>query len=106
MELESSLVASQNALVVNPPQRDPQQESLARQQEQQRRTTELPRTQVVVRQNAAAFEQAEQFQRDQTINYDQPTNRRARTAINAYNSLEREQRREEIRSLLGVDTFA
>lgn len=106
MELESGLVASQNALVVNPPQRDPQQETLARQQEQQRQDTQLPRTQVVVRQSAEAFAQAEQFQRQQNVTYDQQLSRRGRNAINEYNSLEREQRREEIRSILGVDTFA
>ncbi|GEA13434.1 hypothetical protein [Alteromonas sp. KUL49] len=105
MELESGLVAAQNALVVNPPVREPQREEVNRQQEQNRQTTEYPRTQVVVRQSAEAFEQADQFQRQNNVSYDQQSNFKARRALDAYASLEREERREELQQILGVDTY-
>lgn len=105
MELESGLVAAQNALVVNPPLREPQREEISRQQEQSRQVTEYPRTQVVVRQSAEAFEQADLFQRQNNVTYDQQSNFRARRALEAYTSLERETRREELQQILGVDTY-
>jgi len=107
VELESSLIASQNALAITPNAREPQQEAQARRQEEQRRSaTEFPREQVVVRQgNAEAFNQAERFQNQRQSNYDQP-NSRARNAINAYQSLATEQQRSELNQLLGVDTYA
>lgn len=106
MEIESSLVAAQNGLAITPNQREPQREAENRQQEAQRQTTELPRTQVVVRQaNPEAFEQAERFRQQQQANYEQP-NPRARNAINAYQSLANQQQRSEVQQLLGIDTYA
>lgn len=106
MEIESSLVAAQNALTVNPAPREPQREAEARQEQTQRQSTELPRTQVVVRQGSSeAFEQADRFRQNRETGFDQPSGR-ARNAIAAYQSLETEQRRSEIQELFGVDTFA
>ncbi|WP_156896272.1 hypothetical protein [Aestuariibacter salexigens] len=106
MEIESSLVASQNALVTNPVNRQPEREAEARQQQQQRETTELPRTQVVSRQaSAEAFEQAERFRQRQQTSYDQP-GRQGQQAVNAYQSLAIEQQREQVRTMLGVDVYA
>lgn len=106
MEIESSIIAAQNSLVINPPLREPQREVDARQQQEQRQTTELPQTQVVNnRGGAQAFEQAERFRQQQQTFYDQP-NSRTREALNAYQSLATEQRRSEIQQLVGVDTYA
>lgn len=104
MELESSIVASQNAVVVNPTVREPQKEADVRQQQQQRQVTEFPRTQVVTRQGGAeAFEQAERFRERQSFQ-EQPSSR-SRQAIDAYQSLLREDKRSEIQQLMGVDTY-
>lgn len=104
MELESSIVASQNAVVVNPTVREPQKEADVRQQQQQRQVTEFPRTQVVTRQGGAeAFEQAERFRERQSFQ-EQPSGR-SRQAIDAYQSLLREDKRSEIQQLMGVDTY-
>lgn len=105
MELESSLVAAQNALVVNPSLRDPQQQAEAREQQIQRRNTELPLSQIVVRQNnTEAFAQAERFRQQQQTFSDNSSNR-SRNAINTYQSLSTEQQREDLQRLLGVDTY-
>ncbi|MDM7860286.1 hypothetical protein QTP81_06735 [Alteromonas sp. ASW11-36] len=106
MEIESSIVASQNALIINPAQRQPEREAEARAQQQQRQQTELPVTQTVSRQaNAEAFEQAERFRQQRRSNYDAP-NPQTQAALNTYQSLQTEQRREEIRGLLGIDIYA
>lgn len=105
MELESSLVAAQNALVINPSLREPQQQAEAREQQIQRRNTELPAPQVVVRQNnPEAFAQADRFRQQQQTFSDNPNNR-SRNAINTYQSLATEQQREGLQRLLGVDTY-
>lgn len=107
MEIESSIVASQNALAVNSPQREPQRDAAAQQQVQQRQAaTELPPARVVVRQaNAQAFAEAEQYQQRSGFAYEQPNNK-AKSALDAYQSLQREQKRSELQSLLGVDIYA
>lgn len=105
MELESSLIAAQNALVVNPSLRDPQQRAEAREQQIQRRNTELPSSQVVVRQNnPEAFAQAERF-RQQQQTFNDNANNRSRNAINSYQALAKEQQREDLQRFLGVDTY-
>ncbi|WP_438863545.1 hypothetical protein [Neptunicella sp.] len=104
MEIESSLVASQNALAVNPPVREPQREAQSRQQQEQQKVTQLPASQVVVRQgNAQAFEEADKYRQQKAV-YDQPEPR-ARQAISAYQSLQRDGQRSDIHQSLGVDTY-
>lgn len=106
MEVESSLVAAQNGLMITPPDREPQRQAETQQQQDQRRQTELPREQVVVRQaSPEAAGQADQFRRQQQTSYEQP-DPRARSAINAYQSLAIEQRRSEIQEMFGIDTYA
>ncbi len=105
MEVESSLVAAQNALTITPASREPQKQAEVREQQAQRQTTELPATQVVSRQpSAETFEQAEKFRQDQ--GFQERSNTRAKEAINAYQSLASEQKRQEIQQMLGVDTYA
>lgn len=105
MEIESSLIAAQNALAINPAVREPQKEADTRQQKAERQNTEFPRTQVVVRQGSSqAYREAEKFREQQQSFYDQP-NSRSSAAINAYESLAREQQRSEIQQSLGVDTY-
>ena len=104
VEIESSVVAAQNGISVNPPVREPQRQAEARQQQEQQRQTEFPKTQVVTRQGSAQdFEQADKY-REQRAFYDQP-NTRAKQAISAYQSLQREHLQAEIHQSLGVDTY-
>jgi len=104
LELESSLVASQNAVVVNPSVREPHKEADLRQQQQQRQVTEFPKTQVVTRQGGAeAFDQAEKFRQKQ--DFQEQPGAKGRQAIDAYQSLLREDKRAEISQLMGVDTY-
>ncbi|GAB5379768.1 MAG: hypothetical protein Alis3KO_06590 [Aliiglaciecola sp.] len=105
MEIESSLVAAQNQLTIAPTAPEPQRQAEAREQQNQRRSTELPRQQVVVRQNnPEAFAQAERFRQESQATAEQ-TNPRARQAIDTYQSFATLQQRAEIQSLLGVDTY-
>lgn len=105
MEVESSLVAAQNALTIAPAPREPQKQAETREQQNQRQATELPVAQVVVRQpNAQAYEQAEEFRQQQ--GFQERANSRAQEAINAYQSLASNQQREELQQMLGVDTYA
>lgn len=105
MEIESSLVAAQNQLTFNPTAPDPQRQAVNQEQQNQRRNTELPRQQVVVRQNnPEAFEKAEQFQQRQQSNVE-GVDARSRRAIDTYQSLANDQQRNDIQSLLGIDTF-
>lgn len=106
MEIESSLVAAQNALAVNPSPREPQREANVREQEQQRRDTELPRSQIVARQaTPEAFAKAEKFQQQQQAFYQQ-SSLRARQAVGAYQNLVNAQQRSEIQNMMGIDTYA
>ncbi|GAC13566.1 hypothetical protein [Aliiglaciecola lipolytica] len=105
MEIESSLVLAQNQLTVTPTAREPQKQAETQEQQNQRRDTQLPRQQVVVRQNnPEAFEQAERF-RQQKNNTAQQQDFSSRQAIETYQSLANAQQRSEIQSLLGIDTF-
>lgn len=92
MEIESSIVASQNAIVVNPQVKEPQREVDARQQQEQRQNSELPKLQTVVRSgDNQVFEQAEKFRQKQSSNeqYGEPRDSKAQSAISAYQSLQK-----------------
>ncbi|WP_100642841.1 hypothetical protein [Alteromonas facilis] len=105
MDIESSIVAAQNALVVNPSARQTERAADAREQ-QQRAQTQLPPQQTVVRQaSTEAYEQAEQFRKRNRSGYDAPS-AQAQAALDTYQSLQRESRREEIRGMLGIDLYA
>ncbi len=105
MEIESSLVAAQNQLTINPAPPDSQRQAVNQEQQNQRRNTELPRQQVVVRQNnPEAFAKAEQFQQRRQDNVE-GGDLRSRRAIDTYQSLANEQQRNDIQSLLGIDTY-
>ncbi|WP_100656797.1 hypothetical protein [Alteromonas flava] len=106
MDIESSIVAAQNALVVNTPARQPEREAESRAQQQQRTQTELPAQQTVIRQaSAEAYQRADQYRKDTRAGYDNPP-LPVQSALDAYQSLERESRREEVRGLLGIDLYA
>ena len=106
MELESTLLAVQNGVLANPVYREPQRNAAEQQQvQQQRANTELPPSRVVVRQGSSeAYQQADQYRKQQTF-YDQPEGR-ARHALAAYQSLQLDAKRDEIKQFLGVDTYA
>ena len=110
MDIEASIVAPQNALVVNPSVREPQREVDARQQQEQRQNSELPRQQTVVRSgDAQAYEQAEKYRQKQGQvageTFRERSDAKAEFAISAYQSLQNEARREEIKQMMGVDTY-
>ncbi|WP_088330790.1 hypothetical protein [Lacimicrobium sp. SS2-24] len=103
MEIESSLVASQQGLIVNPAVKETPREANARQQ-QENAATELPRTQTVIRQGSEESQvQADRYRKQQQF-YDQPEPRN-RQAIDAYQSLSRLQAREQIQQTMGIDTY-
>jgi membrane protein involved in colicin uptake len=105
VEIESSLVAVQNQLTFNPTAPDPQRQAATQEQQNQRRNTELPRQQVVSRQNnPEAFKRADQFRQQQQQNT-QSLDLRSRQAIDTYKTLANDQQRNEIQSLLGIDTY-
>lgn len=108
MEIESSVVASQNAIISNPAVREPQREADLRQQQEQRQETELPKNQTVVRSgDNQVFEQAEKFRQKQSSSdqFREPRDNRSQVAVSAYQSLAKEAKREEIQQLMGVDTY-
>ncbi len=103
MEIESSIVAAQNALTVNPALREPQRSGPPRDQTQQRAATEYPPEQVVVRQaKPENYAQADKFREQQ---YEQRGYGRSSQAISAYQSMVNDQKRQEIQQLFGVDTY-
>ncbi len=106
MEIESSLVAAQNALTINPTVREPQRQAEAREQQAKQANTELPRAKVVARQaQPEAFEQADRFRQQQNYT-EQNGASKNQQAINAYTRLSNDQQRQEIQQLFGVDTYA
>ena len=74
------------------------------QNQQQQANTQLPPTQVVIRQgNSEAFKQADDYRNSQTF-YDKPEGK-ARQALAAYQSLQLSGQREELKQSMGVDTY-
>jgi hypothetical protein len=106
LDLEPSILAAQNALVVTPTTVQPERQAAERQQQAEKQDTELPRTQVVLRQNSAeGFEQAEKYrQRRQNANEPQQ-DRLSQNAINLYQSFAIDEQRKELQMLVGVDTY-
>lgn len=105
MEIESSLIAAQNAFTITPAMREPQEQAKAREQQNQRLDTELPRRQIVSRQSSPeAFAQADKFRQQQQYS-NEPYSARNRTAIDAYQSLANAQQRVNIQQMLGIDTY-
>lgn len=104
MEIESSILAQQQGLVVNPAVRGPAREDVAR-KSQDDSPTEYPRSQVVVRQgNEDSRVQADKYRDQHQQFYDQP-NSRGQQAIEAYQSLARNQLKDEIQQSMGIDTY-
>ncbi|GAB3023049.1 hypothetical protein [Bowmanella dokdonensis] len=103
MDIESSLIAAQQGLILNPAAKPPPREVNPRQQSDNA-PTEFPRTQVVARQGSEEVQvQADKYRKQQQF-YDQPESRN-RQAIEAYQSLARSQVREEIHQSMGIDTY-
>ncbi|GAA0356304.1 hypothetical protein GCM10009092_20670 [Bowmanella denitrificans] len=104
MDIESSLIAQQQGLVVNPAVKGPARDQPAR-QPQDNAPTEYPRSQVVARQgNEETQVQADKYRRQQQQFYDQPDSR-GRQAVDAYQSLARLQLKDEIQQSMGIDTY-
>ncbi|AWL12298.1 hypothetical protein HMF8227_01825 [Saliniradius amylolyticus] len=104
MDIQRSVSATHQGLAVNganqkKPSASPVREvAPAAEQEQPKRAEK-------VRQGNAELQfQADRF-RHQSAFYDQPP-RRGQQAIDAYQTLAREEKRAEIQSMMGVDTFA
>lgn len=105
MDIERSHIAAQSSLAVNPAVREAQPSTRQRRaNDTVQSNDQQPPTQVVLRRpDTNAFEQAERF--SQRTGYDQLDSRNA-AALNAYQSLEKEQKRAELQNMLGVDTYA
>lgn len=107
LDLEPSIIAAQNALIVTPTTVQPERQAAERQQQAQKENTELPRTQVVLRQNSAeGFEQAEKYRQQRQQNFNEPQkDRSSQIAINLYQSFAIDEQRKELQMLVGVDTY-
>lgn len=106
MEIESSLVAAQNGLTINPTLREPQSHTQAREQREHRQQTTLPASQVVTRQaQPEAYAQAERF-RQQQLDSEQGNFGKSQQAISAYTRMSNEHQRQQIQQLFGIDTYA
>ncbi|MDF2179836.1 hypothetical protein P2G88_16410 [Aliiglaciecola sp. CAU 1673] len=104
MDIDASIIASQQGLISNPVVKGPQREAPSRQQ-QDDSTTQLPPRQVVVRQGTEESRvQADKYQQEQQRFYEEP-NGKNRAALDAYQSLAKEQLRDEIHQSMGIDTY-
>lgn len=109
MDIEASALLAQRALVTNPAVKQLQQDGQARPQ-QKIDNSEKSETIIVGKvldkvSSEKAYAKAERFSQDQQTFYDQPDGQ-VREALHAYQSLQTEQKREEVRALMGVDIYA
>lgn len=104
------LVPQQNVGLINPSAREPAKGGGPRQQQTTLENNELPTQLTVIRSgDTAAYEQAEKYRDGRgagtnTASFDS-SDGRAALAISAYQNHQNDARREEIRQLMGVDTY-
>ena len=105
MTFESSVVTRPGTLIINPPVNQAPKQSLGQQpaqddasQSRQNYPTEI----VIKRGDSESFAQADKFREQQGSQFagGRPT------GVDAYQSLAVETRREEIKQIMGVDTYA
>lgn len=106
MDIETSAIISQRALVVNPAVK----QATADQARTQKSTDaeEKNSAPISIRRDVdeRIYAQAERFAQEHNTFYDQP-NRHSRDALHAYQQIQSKQNeKDQIRSMLGVDTFA
>lgn len=102
MDIDASLIASQQGLISNPVGRGQPREASPRQPQDDSAAQLPPR---IVRQGTQESRvQADRYQQTQQRFYDQP-NGKGRVALEAYQSLAKEQLRDEIHQSMGIDTY-
>ena len=104
------LVPQQQVGVINPSAREPEKGNGPRQQQATLENNELPAKLTVIRSgDTAAYEQADKYRDGQSARMNTASfesgDGRAALAISAYQDHQNDTRREEIRQLMGVDTY-
>lgn len=110
MALESTVLARAGTLIIAPPategNRQPHVQKNLREDEQPRRPAE---SEIILRRgNAQTFADADKFRQQKNAASENEFGGgfQSNTAINAYQSLAFETRKEELKELIGVDTYA
>ena len=106
MDIETSAIISQRAMIVNPAVK----QTTADQARTQKSTDADTKNNapIAIRRDVdeRIYAQAERFAQEQNTFYDQP-NRHSRDALHAYQQIQSKQNeKDRIRQMLGVDTFA
>ena len=106
MDIETSAIISQRAIVVNPAVKQSTADHTRTQKSTD--TESKNNAPIAIRRDVdeRIYAQAERFAQEQNTFYDQP-NRHSRDALHAYQQIQSKQNeKEHIRQMLGVDTFA
>ncbi|TDF39621.1 hypothetical protein EYS14_08935 [Alteromonadaceae bacterium M269] len=105
MAIESAVNAPRNTVLIGPSSRDAPRANVVRDGSSQRTFDAVNnRPSVIIAGDERGQQRASQFNQEGEAIRDEP-NTRNRRAIAAYQSFSREERRAEVQSLLGVDTF-
>lgn len=105
MDIETSAVIAQRAVIVNPAVKQPTVDQVRTQKSSEPETKN--NAPIAIRRDVDEhiYAQAERFSQEQNTFYDQP-NRHSRDALHAYQQIQSKQNeKEQIRQMLGVDTF-
>lgn len=104
MKVESSLGALQSPFASKPAKRDPERDSGNDKTNVASILTGIEQGRSAIRQGSVeSFSQADNYRDQQTIT--EQFSLRSQNAVDAYQSISKEQQRDEIQQLLGVDTF-
>ena len=115
MALDSTVFTRPGTLVIAPPLQESAPQSGVRRLSQEDKNQSgnqqqgngqafVPPEPVLRRGNSESFASADQFRQQQST--DSVSGSQGRSAINAYQSLAIESRRDEIKQMMGVDTYA
>jgi hypothetical protein len=106
MDIETSAVISQRAMIVNPTAKQHAAEHTRTQKSTDTESKNNAPSAIRRDVDERIYAQAERFAQEQNTFYDQP-NRHSRDALHAYQQMQSKQNeKDHIRQMLGVDTFA
>ena len=106
MDIETSAIISQRAMIVNPAVKHTTADQARTQKSTD--TDTKNNAPIAIRRDVdeRIYAQAERFTQEQNTFYDQP-NRHSRDALHAYQQIQsRQNEKDQIRQMLGVDKFA
>lgn len=105
MTFESSVIARPGTLIINPPVNQAQKQNLGQEtaQEESARSRSTPPPEVIIKRgDTESYAQADKFREQQGSQFSGGR----QFGVDAYQSLAVESRREEIKQMMGVDTYA